>query len=238
MSKQKANDTVSGLKRDSKIIMSELDRWVESLGNGKYNPADFKPLGALALYPDYSIQQVRSEINGLVDEIISRGLSGTILEIGLGHYGSTHFLWRLLFERVITIEKAPERCRAFACNYSKFYNGVWPTENDHSSFVFGPSSDANVVRKTYNAVRPQIDMLFIDGDHSYQGILCDWLLYHNLVRKGGIVAFHDCATDTPEQSEVPGFLEKLEKGNIDGNKYQLHRIVHSKHLGIAFYEYI
>ena len=47
MSKQKANDTVSGLKRDSKIIMSELDRWVESLGNGKYNPADFKPLGAL-----------------------------------------------------------------------------------------------------------------------------------------------------------------------------------------------
>ena len=202
MSKQKANDTISGLKRDTKIIMSELDRWVESLGNGKYNPADFKPLGALALYPDYSIQQVRSEINGLVDEIIHRGLSGTILEIGLGHYGSTHFLWRLLFERVITIEKAPERCRAFACNYSKFYKGVWPTENDHS----------------------------------YQAILCDWLLYHNLVRKGGIVAFHDCATDNLKQSEVPDFIEKLEKGNIDGKKYQLHRIVHSKHLGIAFYE--
>jgi|TARA_B100001964_G_scaffold239411_1_gene306782 hypothetical protein len=47
MSKQKANDTVSSLKRDSKIIMSELDRWVESHGNGKYNPADFEPIGAL-----------------------------------------------------------------------------------------------------------------------------------------------------------------------------------------------
>jgi predicted O-methyltransferase YrrM len=36
-----------------------------------------------------------------------------------------------------------------------------------------------------------IDFLFIDGDHSYDGVRADWLLWSPVVRPGGIVAFHD-----------------------------------------------
>lgn len=36
-----------------------------------------------------------------------------------------------------------------------------------------------------------IDFLFIDGDHSYFGVKSDFEMYSPLVRKGGIVAFHD-----------------------------------------------
>jgi len=36
-----------------------------------------------------------------------------------------------------------------------------------------------------------IDLLFIDGDHSYEACLADWRAYGPLVRKGGVVAFHD-----------------------------------------------
>jgi predicted O-methyltransferase YrrM len=38
-----------------------------------------------------------------------------------------------------------------------------------------------------------LDFLFIDGDHSYEGVKQDFEMYSPLVRKGGLVAFHDVA---------------------------------------------
>jgi|SRR5579862_1190851 len=39
-----------------------------------------------------------------------------------------------------------------------------------------------------------IDFLFIDGDHTYDGVRCDFELYSPLVRPGGIIALHDIAS--------------------------------------------
>ena len=39
----------------------------------------------------------------------------------------------------------------------------------------------------------QLDFLFIDGDHSYEGVRKDFEMYAPLVRNGGLVAFHDIA---------------------------------------------
>jgi len=36
-----------------------------------------------------------------------------------------------------------------------------------------------------------IDFLFIDADHSYEGVKKDFQLYSPLVRKSGLIAFHD-----------------------------------------------
>jgi predicted O-methyltransferase YrrM len=38
-----------------------------------------------------------------------------------------------------------------------------------------------------------LDYLFIDGDHSYEGVKQDFDMYSPLVRAGGLVAFHDIA---------------------------------------------
>jgi len=37
----------------------------------------------------------------------------------------------------------------------------------------------------------EIDLLFIDGDHSYEGVKADFEMYSRYVRKGGMVALHD-----------------------------------------------
>jgi predicted O-methyltransferase YrrM len=37
-----------------------------------------------------------------------------------------------------------------------------------------------------------VDLLFIDGDHSYQGVKADWDTYCPLLRPGSVVVFHDC----------------------------------------------
>jgi hypothetical protein len=39
----------------------------------------------------------------------------------------------------------------------------------------------------------KLDFLFIDGDHSYEGVRQDFESYSALVREGGLVGFHDIA---------------------------------------------
>ena len=41
----------------------------------------------------------------------------------------------------------------------------------------------------------RIDVLFIDGDHSYDGVRGDFLNYRDLVKEGGVIAFHDIVED-------------------------------------------
>ena len=43
-----------------------------------------------------------------------------------------------------------------------------------------------------------VDFVFIDGDHSEQGLLADWQAWSPLVEPGGVVALHD-SRSTPER---------------------------------------
>jgi predicted O-methyltransferase YrrM len=42
----------------------------------------------------------------------------------------------------------------------------------------------------------RIDLLFVDGDHSYEGALNDLVKFSKYVNYGGIIAVHDCACAT------------------------------------------
>lgn len=67
-----------------------------------------------------------------------------------------------------------------------------------------------------------LDFLFIDGDHSYDGVKADYEMYAPLVRPGGIIAFHDIVPDfltrfgtkTPaDVGEVPRYWAELKVTN-------------------------
>ena len=226
---------------DNKVneIMKKLDEWVSnhgpipySLGNeesasgnhGKYN---------LPLVP--GIQQVREEIEEFVSLLVKLNISESALEIGFGYYGSTHFLWRLIFDRVISIEKNHDRIRTFGSNLNKFY-GKWVLNDMRSSFLIGLSHETSTVSKVYELESyGTINLLFIDGDHNYANILSEWLLYNHLVKKGGIVAFHDILFDYGDQGGVPIIVSKLKNGEIGGVKRNIQTIEHSQTCGIAYY---
>ena len=61
----------------------------------------------------------------------------------------------------------------------------------------------------------QLDFLFIDGDHSYEGVKKDFEMYSPLVRKGGIIAFHDIAPNGILEltGGVSRFWKEIEKKN-------------------------
>jgi predicted O-methyltransferase YrrM len=58
-----------------------------------------------------------------------------------------------------------------------------------------------------------IDLLFIDGDHSYEGVKQDWTLFSPHLTRFGITVFHDTSWELhgakrPDMG-VPRFLEEL-----------------------------
>jgi len=56
----------------------------------------------------------------------------------------------------------------------------------------------------------KIDVLFIDGDHSYQGVKKDFEMYEPLVEKGGIIIFHDiCKHATAPECQVDKFWNEI-----------------------------
>ena len=225
---------IARLETNINKVMQNLDKWVSMHGTGTYiGGTDVIAERQLQILPIYGMQQNRDEITEFIKVIVSQPWYNekcTALEIGLGHFGSSHFLWRQLFQKIITVEINHDRVNRFSENIYKYYH-KWVLDDKRSNFVIGSSHHPYSVEKVYNSVE-SIDFLFIDGDHSYSSALCDWLLYSPLVRQGGIVAFDDSALQIP--GGVPVLIEQL-KNNKFGKMYEIKNIIFSTNVGISYY---
>jgi predicted O-methyltransferase YrrM len=60
---------------------------------------------------------------------------------------------------------------------------------------------------------PTIDLLFIDGDHTYKGVKQDYEMYSPLVKKGGMIVFHDiCDHPAMPDVEVMKYWKEVKRG--------------------------
>lgn len=55
----------------------------------------------------------------------------------------------------------------------------------------------------------KLDLLFIDGDHSYEGVKQDFELYRDLVAPGGLIVLHDIAFSKDISSTVDRFWREI-----------------------------
>ena len=63
-------------------------------------------------------------------------------------------------------------------------------------YIEGYSSSERVFNKVRKILSgKQIDLLFVDGDHSYRGVKSDFEKFLPLVKDNGIIAFHDICED-------------------------------------------
>ena len=77
----------------------------------------------------------------------------------------------------------------------------------------------------------KVDFIFIDADHSYEGIKKDFEMYSLLVRKGGIIAFHDIIPS--------GYPTVYKFWNEEKEKYEYLEIIRNRNqncygIGIIF----
>jgi predicted O-methyltransferase YrrM len=70
----------------------------------------------------------------------------------------------------------------FLNNTSRFSKYIEP--------IRGRSTDPQIVRRVAE-LPGKIDLLFIDGDHSFDAVLSDWRTYKPLLSNGALIVMHD-----------------------------------------------
>lgn len=88
------------------------------------------------------------------------------------------------------------------------------------------SHKAETLRKVEQMLnRSRADFIFIDGDHSYEGVKQDFLMYSPLLKENGIIAFHDIVKHPKETGcEVNRFWNEVKSLP----KYESSEIIHDK----------
>jgi predicted O-methyltransferase YrrM len=141
----------------------------------------------IALASPFSPIQVFDEIRGLL-ELLAERRPKSLLEIGSSRGGSLYLFTKVVDPAATLVSvdlrfPNPGLLRSFAQGTQK----VTPLQGDSGA----PETIAEVKR-----IFPSpIDFLFIDGDHSYEGVKRDFETYSPMVRPGGLIAFHDIVDD-------------------------------------------
>jgi cephalosporin hydroxylase len=116
-------------------------------------------------------------------ELFERLKPERILEIGI-YKGGTLFQW---------LKRAPRGARVVAVDPG-WVDPVWhhwATRLEKELHIVSASSTSASTRQLVGQLLPEIDFLFLDGDHHYEAVKADWQSYSPWVRPGGIVVLHD-----------------------------------------------
>jgi predicted O-methyltransferase YrrM len=84
----------------------------------------------------------------------------------------------------------------------------YPRATQTQTLIRTDSHDPETVRSLHG-LRGSVDLLFIDGDHSYEGVRSDFENYAPLVRPGGLIAFHDVDSTNHPASQVDRLWTQL-----------------------------
>jgi len=64
-----------------------------------------------------------------------------------------------------------------------------------------------------------VDLLFIDGNHFYEGVKADWDNWNKAVKIGGHIVFHDCYIVKKKYKTVIDLIKELKNNKTIGNNY-------------------
>jgi len=130
------------------------------------------------------IQQVPDELAPCIKKIMDSGEEiGAMLEIGSAA-GGTCFIMQY-FLRPGSIQIIDDN------NHPKAWLRPGILRNIAFDEIIGSSRDPEVIRQAVF----DIDLLIIDGDHSYEGVKADIDNYLPMLRKGGFLVLHDTIFD-------------------------------------------
>ncbi len=168
--------------------------------NFKEDDFDLKPL------------QNKEELRNLLELCVIKKPK-TIVEIGTAGGGTLFLLSRILNYnlKIISIdlpggkfggELFPDWKIPIYKSFERPYQNI--------SFIRDDSQKIETLEKVMDIFKQKIDLLIIDGDHTYQGVSADFKRYYANIENDSIIVFHDI-NQKLENVEVWKFWEELKK---------------------------
>lgn len=141
-------------------------------------------------------KQVRSEIKGLA-ELVNDEEPETIMEIGT-LWGGTFYIWSQYIDsanHLISLDLPGGPVKRTRDRMLKEFNS-----SKEIDIIRGNSHSEETLEQVKDKVE-KVDFLFIDGDHTYEGVKEDFEMYKQLVSEEGIIAFHDIVPHAESKKE-------------------------------------
>jgi cephalosporin hydroxylase len=156
--------------------------------------------------------QVPSEVRGMVKELESLR-PRRLLEVGTAGGGTLFMITRAVDPDALIISvDLPGGLWGGGYPWwkSHVYRGM-ALPGQRVELVRGDSHDPQSLQRVKNILDGEpLDFLFIDGDHTYDGVKMDLEMYGPLVRPGGLIGFHDVAHHPDGYGgDVPRFWREM-----------------------------
>lgn len=170
---------------------------------------------------NFKSSQVKEEILGLAS-FLKEKQPKVVVEIGTAT-GGTLFVFTSISSpeaKIISIDLPFGRYGAGYLKYRIPLLKAFATEKQEMELLRLDSHLLSTFNKLEEALDGKlIDFLFIDGDHSYQGVKQDFEMYKKLVRPGGFIAFHDIIDNDFDKSFGTQIFWKEIKNNFEHQEF-------------------
>lgn len=189
---------LSHLQANEETVADVLDTTERYRGYGPYR--SIRPM------------QIRSEHRALLDLVRDHDPT-TLLEIGTAR-GGTLYGWCRAVDSAETIISLDLPAGEFGGGYSHQRIDLFEAFETDAELVFvrGDSHDSETHASVKDAIDGRLDLLFIDGDHTYDGVKQDFEMYREFAADGALVAFHDIIPhEYDSECEVDQFWTEIKE---------------------------
>lgn len=140
---------------------------------------------------------------------------GTVLEIGSHRGGSAAFFCSLA-EYVIGVDLPDGIGGGLPMIDAVHRDMALRKRFPHFHSILGDSHELETLVDVKSFLDDrEVDLLFIDGDHSELGVAADCAMYGPLVRQDGVIAFHDIMGTDPRSLGVAAFWKGMQVPKIE-----------------------
>jgi hypothetical protein len=152
---------------------------------------------------DFDIEQKPEEFSDFFNFLFTQKKRKCALEIGSNFGGMAYGLCNI-YEKVVTID----------IKYHENFDRIKEKFPNYDYIIM--DSNSNDLLSLIESMNIEFDLVFIDGDHSYDGVKSDYLRFKRFLSNEGLMGFHDIVKSEINRSmgnEVDILWEELSNGD-------------------------